>query len=310
MIGDKTDKLLKFLRSWFVFFVGSAQANTTSVAGIAALLFVTGCQAEQFGTFKRSLNTKTYGFAQIDDPTGLAPTKIVDRFEVRAGDCSGDTGWSDCANDRERSERSSSLINGEMWTHWSIYLPENYPIIFPVKVALGQFHQRNGHVVWMFQNGNGGYTVDNQTNGGTLETKKILSDSDMRGKWNDILVHVRWDSGDDGFFQVYVNGETSPRYSWFGRTKSPNKEVYFKYGVYRSFVSRRDGPEPTQVALFSDLKASRSCHKAASRFDCVAIENDFKLRLQQLESERAQARLFANPCNSAAYRAIMPSQCE
>jgi hypothetical protein len=196
------------------------------------------------------------------------------RFEVRAGDCSWSEGWSDCKKDRERHElKSSTFSNGEYWFNWSLYLPDDFPNIYPVKLALGQFHQKNGHPVWMFQNRDGGYTVDNQVLGETLDTKQVLTADEMRGKWSDILVHVNFTHKQEGFFRVYVNGETKPRYAWTGPTKTQGLSVYYKVGIYRSYMSRAKGPEATQVVYFDDIAKSGDCSDVAKYFDCTAIES-------------------------------------
>jgi len=228
-------------------------------------------------SFSKSLpdNFKDYGFQEVAaknaHPVRSGATSL--RFEVRAGDCTWRKGgWNDCKNDRERHELiSQSWSGGEGWYAWSIYLPEDYPVIFPVKTALGQFHQKDGHVVWMFQNKDGGLSVDNQVPGRTVQLTPILSDRDMRGRWSDILVHARWTADSDGFFRVYVNGGTQPSYALAGATQSPGKRVYFKFGIYRSFVSRRDGPEPTQVVYYDDVVSGRTCAEAAVHFDCARI---------------------------------------
>ncbi|NBT42441.1 MAG: hypothetical protein EBT20_18595, partial [Alphaproteobacteria bacterium] len=64
-----------------------------------------------FGDFKRSLNNKKYGYEVINDFTGAAPTTKIEKFEVRPGDCSTDGKWSDCKNDRERSELGGKKNN-------------------------------------------------------------------------------------------------------------------------------------------------------------------------------------------------------
>ena len=238
---------------------------------IFVFVFCVSCTTNMFEPLKRSLNNRPYGYKAIKDPTGSAPSEIVDKFEVRPGDCAVDVGWSDCANDRERSELKSAVVSGEMWAAWSIFLPADYPVIYPVKTALGQFHRRQGHVVWMFQNQQGGYYVDNQAFGFTTELKKILTDNQMRARWNHILVHVKWSHKNDGFFKVYVNGSDKASYSYSGATKSANNQVYFKYGVYRSFMSRRSGPEPTQIVYYDDVIAARSCSEATNKFNCDEI---------------------------------------
>ncbi|NMM42929.1 hypothetical protein HH303_00460 [Rhodospirillaceae bacterium KN72] len=249
---------------------------------VAAMLGLAGCLSgeDTHGwSFTKSLpaNFKGYGVQTVAAADGypVRSGKTSQRFEVRAGDCSYSDDWSDCDNDRERHELKSvtDWLGGERWYHWSIYLPADYPNIYPVKVALGQFHQHRGHVVWMFQNNNGGYWVDNQVPGYTKDFKMILTDADMRGVWNDILVHVNWSDGEDGYFYVYVNGETEPRYAYTGQTKSTGKKVYYKYGLYRSFVSRRGGEEPAQVVYYDDLFAATTCAGLSEnlRFDCAKI---------------------------------------
>jgi hypothetical protein len=207
---------------------------------------------------KKSLpaNFKSHGYAEVDKADGH-PVRSGDssrRFEVRSGDCSWSEGWSDCDNDRERHElKSNTMADGKYWFHWSIFLPEDYPVIFPVKVALGQFHQERGHVVWLFQNKDGGYEIDNQVVGRSIENVSVLSDAEMRGKWSDILVHVNWTDEQDGFFRVYVNGETQARYSWIGPTKTKGKMVFYKVGIYRSYLSRGSGPAATQVVYYDRI---------------------------------------------------------
>ncbi len=259
--------------------------NETRVLLLIVMLSIglAGCQTVSGDTasgwsLKKSLsaNFKGYGYQIVSKADGH-PVRAGDnalRFEVRAGDCSWSPGgWNDCDNDRERHELLSadSWSGGTVWYHWSIYLPADYPIIYPVKVALGQFHQKGSHPVWMFQNGNGGYIVDNQTSGSTSWTTPILTDEEMRGNWNDILVHARWTSERDGFFNVYVNGETEPRHTWNGPTKKPGGQVYFKFGLYRSFMSRRPGDEPTQVVYYDEVNRASTCAGATQFFDCPAL---------------------------------------
>lgn len=260
------------------------------IAAVLVAVAVAGCQTTQatdrfkdvYGgwSFKKSLpaNFKRYGYSIVAEAKGhpVRDGRKSIRFEVRPGDCSWSQGWSDCKNDRERHEllTTSAWSKGERWYHWSLFLPQNYPIIYPVKVALAQFHQKGSHPVWMFQNSNGGYYVDNQTIGRTLEKRQILTDEDMRGRWSDVLVHARWTHETDGFFRVYVNGETTPRYTWSGPTKRKGKKVYFKLGIYRSFMSRRPGDEPTQVVYYDHINRAKSCERATKYFDCAAIRSN------------------------------------
>ena len=231
-------------------------------------------------SFKESppVGFRDWGYSVVSKADGH-PVRAGDqaiRFEVRAGDCGSwpHIDWSDCDEDRERHElrTNDNWSGGERWYHWSIRLPRDWTVIHPVKVQLGQFHQAESHPAWLFQNERGGYSIDNYTTGSTLHKPQILTDDEMRGKWADILVHVRWTSGRDGFFRVYANGETEPRYSWTGPTKKPGRDVFFKFGLYRSHVSRRPGDEPTQVVYYDEVNRASTCAEATKFFDCAAIE--------------------------------------
>lgn len=228
------------------------------------LIALSACQSVDrgsFGQFKRSLNTTDYGYSIIEDPTGSAPTKMVERFEVRPGDCGSDSGWSDCKKDRERSELSQTnqvkSLGTSKWYGWSIYIPDDYVNIYPTKVALGQFHQKSGPVIWMFQNDKGGYHLDDQMR---YRYYKLIDEKDLRGKWHRIAVHAKWSKGEDGFFKVWVNGEQKVDY--IGSTMTVTS-TYFKYGVYRSYMTRYRGANgvedvPAQTVLFANVRRSDS----------------------------------------------------
>lgn len=218
-------------------------------------------------------NFKSYGHKIVSsDEHPVRSGDSSRRFEVRAGDCSWSGSWSDCEKDRERHELKSGLFSdGEYWFTWSLYLPEDFKNIYPVKLALGQFHQRDGDPAWMFQNRDGGYTLENSVIGTSLDSKKIFTDQEMRGKWVDVLVHVNFTHQQQGFFRLYANGESTPRYAWSGPTKTKGLKVYYKVGIYRSFMSRSPGPEATQIVYFDDIAKGSQCADVAKHFDCSAI---------------------------------------
>jgi hypothetical protein len=215
-----------------------------------------------FGDFTRSLNNKKYGYEVINDFTGTAPTTKIEKFEVRPGDCSADIGkWSDCKNDRERSELSGEKDNysgSEHWYGWSIYVPVEHPNIYPTKTALGQFHQKDGPPAFMFQNYAGGYWIDRNF-GLTSHKKQIIANKDFKGKWHQIEVNAKWHTV-DGFFIVYVNGDEAWRFE--GQTISTSA-VFFKYGVYRSFMVRYKNSKgvklvPAQTVYFANVKRAKT----------------------------------------------------
>ena len=219
--------------------------------------------------YKKSLfnNFKKHGVCIVEKSKGH-PTRLGQqslRFEVKSGDCGYNKGWDDCKKDRERHELSGNRhSDGEYWYAWSIYLPKDFKNIYPTKLAMGQFHQSKGHVVWMFQNADGGYFVDNQVYGRTSRTDRILNQEEMVSRWNDILINANWTDKNIGFFRVWVNGKLSYKYN--GPTKSKGKKVYQKFGVYRSFMSRYKMAKnvdlvPGQVVYFDEVRTGKSCSK-------------------------------------------------
>ena len=226
--------------------------------------------------FKKSLSRqyKKHGMQVVDKKDGYpvrAGEKSI-RFEVRPGDCGYNDDWSDCDTDRERHELSGKKMSGgEWWYAWSIFLPEDFINVSPAKVALGQFHQDKGHVVWMFQNQSdytrGGYWFDNQVPGYTKSLDRLLTNENMIGKWNDILVNVKWSKKENGFFKVWVNNKLG--YEYIGPTKTKAK-VYFKFGIYRSYLKQwiyssrnktKEKAVPAQVVYFDEVRAGKTKEK-------------------------------------------------
>ncbi|MEC9367083.1 MAG: polysaccharide lyase [Pseudomonadota bacterium] len=220
--------------------------------------------------FEKSLKPdfKPWGYSVVDITDGhpvRAGRKSL-RFEVRPGDCSWNTiGHNDCKTDRERHELVQvgdlQKEGDEYWYAWSLYLPQDYPVVSPVRVALAQFHQ-HPEVIWMFRNDEGGYAVNRQEElGRGYGYDPILRDEDMRGLWNDILVHASWTSKPEGRFTVWVNGVKA--YDYTGPTMGKANTVYFKLGIYRTFVShfrRKHGVAevPRQVVYFDEIRRGRS----------------------------------------------------
>ena len=135
------------------------------------------------------------------------------RFEVRNGD-----GWGwDARNDRERSELLICCVNKKTtWTAWSLYLPNDYKKIFPVKTMLAQFHNdADNPPAFAFENQSdrrtnegGGYWIEvDEYVGGNNVPKKLLAHSEMLGRWNDILVNAKWTHKKNGFFKIWINGK-------------------------------------------------------------------------------------------------------
>jgi len=224
--------------------------------------------------FKRSLpvGAKKHGYQVVSAPEyPVRYGKKSERFEVRPGDCSRGVpknSWDDCKNDRERSELLQDdwpqigyrqREGDEYWYRWSIYIPEGHQNIYRTKLAYGQFHEWDGcPPTFMFQEYGGGYWFNIQPPiKGYDDNRKLLEANEFIGKWNDIVVHARWTKKNDGWFKVWVNGQATSAYQ--GKTMVCSKDVYFKYGVYRSFLSRNSNSKTvTTIAYYDGVVRSKS----------------------------------------------------
>ena len=231
---------------------------------VAPMFILSSCitAGEGIGNYKTSLQSKR--ITSIDATQGpVRFGKIAIRFEVRDGQCSHGKGdWSDCANDRERSELKGPIYSGgPHWYAYSIYIPENHPNIWPTTTTLGQFYQSKKGPVFMFQrrspHGYGGLWVNHIDAGGPAN---IIDEPDFKGKWHDIVIKAIWTNGKHGEFVVWVNGVE--KYSYNGPT-TEGGGTYFKFGIYRSFMSRykyRTGENtvPTQIIYYDEVRHGRT----------------------------------------------------
>jgi hypothetical protein len=220
----------------------------------------------------RSLSDTEYGYTISTDIARLG--RVSQRFEVRAGDCGEGPGWSDCDNDRERSE----FVPNDMWPYgkdiwigYSIFLPSDFESSGRVKTTVGQIHQSGGNrptgeagglpsfppMMQMEIRGNQYYMGVHILTGPADNVKDVTRDfnlikvSEMRGKWTDIAIHFDTSKRNE-FLEVFVNGEEKASITdWINFI--PEK-YYFKYGIYRSFVSRHGGPMPTQILYIDEVK--------------------------------------------------------
>ncbi len=214
-------------------------------------------------TADRSLNNTAWGWSRVQEPVRLG--RQSQRFEVRPGDCASDPGWSDCAQDRERSEMTVNQVvmpNTQQSVSWSVYLEPGFQDSARVKTTLGQLHQRawfkNGPLL-QFELWNGQYqmcihrlTGDISAPVDRCEYWPLATLSDMQGRWTDVQFEIDT-SIRTGWLKVWVNGQIkadikTPVVVW-----DPTN-FYFKYGVYRSFVSRQGAPMPTQIAYFDEVR--------------------------------------------------------
>lgn len=227
--------------------------------------------AEGFTKFDLQSSRQKYAYSRAKFPDG----RRAERFELRSGDCPRAT--DDCNTDRERVEFSEKKpgirLGKEMWVAWSVYLPRDFPRVRApngwIATMLGQFHQKgNSGPELMFHLTDSEYilhladphhlTNDPMNPHKELAWKPIYRRSQMIGKWTRIMVNANWSRESDGFIRVWINGKQVFKYS--GPTTNDGRNpIYFKYGLYRSFVSvYGNKTPPTLVAYYRDVVKGRT----------------------------------------------------
>ncbi|WP_432450499.1 heparin lyase I family protein [Aliiroseovarius marinus] len=251
--------------------------STWAVITMAALAigfaFPDSAAAGRLST-ERSLSKTKHGYQIVKGHARAG--KRSQRFEVRPGDCGRDPGWSDCDNNRERSEvklKKNIRVGSEWWIGFSIYLPKDFQSSPRVKTSLGQIHQRGGPtgsagglpsfppLLQMDAIGNQWQACVHVLSGSASNVRDVCAHynlaslNQMRGRWTDVEIHIRATPGNP-LLEVYVNGARKLQSNQFLRFVP--KEFYVKYGIYRSFVSRHGGPMPTQVAFFDEVRMGKT----------------------------------------------------
>jgi len=232
-----------------------------------------------------------HNFKYIEDKNKARAGKYFQRFELRDGDCFGDDVWNDCDTDRERVEFSAEPEQRPRKTQcygYSLMLSKDFIDIYPVHTSLGQVHQMggptgtaggmasfppliqidalNGNLQFNWHKLSGSET--NVIDIAMGDLYKLKSLEDMKGVWTDIsfcldFKNKRMDAWVDGIKKVEI-------------LESPiffkPKEIYFKHGIYRSFISKYkahasilvdsfDGKMPTQIVFFDEIRRGNSIEK-------------------------------------------------
>ena len=221
-----------------------------------------------------------HNFKYIKNKDEARAGEAYQRFELRQGDCFLRKGssWNDCKSDRERFELSSrprQKPKGKQCYGYSIKLDKNFQDVAPTNTDLGQVHQiggpkgtaggfksfppliqigaENNKLVfgWHMLTGDKNNIKDVKIKKTLVEIHKI------KGKWTDISFCLDYKNKR---MDAWVNGEKKVQI-----LKSPinfePKSTYFKYGIYRSVVSRYKGLHgaiPTQIVYYDEVRRGTS----------------------------------------------------
>jgi len=235
-----------------------------------------------FKFHKNYMDHNDYNFQYIKDKTKARAGKYFQRFEVRDGDCFGDEGWSDCDTNRERVEfstRPEQRPKKNQCYGYSLMLSKDFIDTHPTNTSLGQVHQKGGPTGtagglasfppliqidarqgylffnWHELSGSATNVIDES------RYYRLKPLKDMKEVWTDIsfcldFKNKRMDVWVDGIKKVEI-------------LKSPiffkPKSIYFKHGIYRSFISRykarNNGKMPTQIVFYDEIRRGNSVKK-------------------------------------------------
>lgn len=226
---------------------------------------------------------KQHSYEYIKEKSKARAGSFYQRFELREGDCfpDADGGWNDCKTDRERFEFSSKprqKPKGKQCYGYSLMLDESFQSVHPTNTDLGQIHQQGGPkgtaggfksfppliqigakydrliFGWHELTGDENNVRDKKRE---FELAKI---SDIKGIWTDISFCLDFKNKR---MDAWVNGKKKVEVLRSPINFKPDA-IYFKYGIYRSFVSRFkniNGSMPTQIAYYDEVRRGNSVEK-------------------------------------------------
>ena len=250
----------------------------------------------KFSEVKKALKEDGYGkaipeqFHNLNSPKAFNPVSVSDfsiigdnsiRFESNDGECGKEPKWSDCANDRERTELYYKKISWkkERWYRFYIYLPEDYNSIAPAKMSLIQWKRlKPSKVLVMFQHMHAGLTFNR--NGDSFEDSYVVlkRNEELLGNWTEIIFSTNWHPDPEkGFMKVWIDGKLKVDFKGVSNTKK-GKELSLRYGLYSSSMSRykttfETQTMPQRVIFFDGVKEETSCEKLIEENMCQSLKS-------------------------------------
>jgi hypothetical protein len=171
----------------------------------------------------------------------------------------------------ERSEitiRDSWEIGSDRWIGISFYLPIDFQTSDAVRTSIAQIHHRGieldrgGSVsrpafLQIVLQGDrvfanvADFVGEGDDIGNSPNEYRLAALDDLRGRWTDFVIRQDVSNGDETL-EIYMDGARALRLE--DTVEIIPDEYYFKFGLYRSFVSRHDGPMPIQILYVDEVR--------------------------------------------------------
>ena len=261
----------------------------------------------KFSKVKKALKEDKYGrsipeeFHMLNAKHAINPVSISDfsivgeksiKFELNDGECGYEPKWSDCKNDRERTElyykKYPSKV--ERWYQFYIYLPKDYNSVAPSNMSLIQWKRlKPSKVLVMFKHTHAGLTFNR--NGDTFRDSQIVlkQNDEFIGNWTQIIFNTNWHpDSKKGFMKVWIDGELKVDFKGISNHPTKGLEQNLRYGLYNSFISRYKNTfgkskMPQRIAFFDGVRSEKKCEKLLSKIECK------KLNSQKVEKYKIYA---------------------
>ncbi len=211
--------------------------------------------------FEPFLSDREWAISTVDDPTGLAPTPLVQKFQLRSGDCSAKPPYDDCKANTERASLAEpispqSRSGAIQWLRWQMYIPEDFESTYPAKNRLGEFNDHRGQETpWVLEIGSTGVLWLGRRLDDDEEYFSLVDSELLKEEWIEVVLQVRW-SRKAGEFKLWVNGDARVD---FKGTTCTRCDMFFSYGLSRveidKFRKRYPAkPLPTQTVFFTPVE--------------------------------------------------------
>jgi len=269
----------------------------------------------KFSEVKKALKEDGYGkaipkkFHHLNSPNAINPVSVSDfsilgnnsiRFESNNGECWQEPVWSDCKNDRERTELyyEKKPWKKERWYRFYIYLPKDYNSIAPAKMSLIQWKRHNpSKVLVMFQHMHAGLTFNR--NGDTFEDSYIVlkSNKELLGDWTEIIFATNWHPDpQNGFMKVWIDGKLKVDFKGRSNHKKEGKELSLRYGLYSSFLRyyrkvHNKEIHPQRIIFFDGVRAEKNCKKLLDENQCQKLTSQTVDEYELFEHRKEDKKL-------------------
>lgn len=173
----------------------------------------------------------------VPDPSGAE--RSVLKIRLRSGDMADSAGTTDRAELSE-ADQLHLRVGTDVWYGFALFLPTDFPVV-DRRLVLGQWKQGCGDctadhspaIANRYRNGVFSITIQDRDQRVVLFEEK----SDIRGRWNHLVYHLKLVPSPEGFLRAWFNGRQVVDYR--GPLGYPDDldGVYFKIGLYRDTLA-------------------------------------------------------------------------